>query len=58
MLEEGARLRARLPAYFVQWLALLYTHSPLLPPLRAVVSGCDVPTTTEELWATRLGAAP
>jgi hypothetical protein len=60
---EGARLRARLPVYLVQRRALLDAHCPvLLPPLRSLVHGymeltLDV-TTTEELWATGLGALP
>jgi hypothetical protein len=55
LVEEGARLRARLPAYFMQ---LLDTHCPvLLPPLQALVCGY-VNVTTEEAWATGLGQAP
>jgi ankyrin repeat protein len=57
VLEEGARLRSKLPAYFAQRLALLNAHCPLLPPLVAIVHGYQEPTTTEELWATGLGAA-
>jgi hypothetical protein len=57
VVEEGARLRARLPAYIVQRRALLDAHCPLIPPLRALVHGYEEPTTTEELWATGLGAA-
>jgi hypothetical protein len=57
--QEGARLRARLPAYLVQRRALLDVHCPmLLPPLVALVSGYEEPSTTEELWATGLGVAP
>jgi hypothetical protein len=44
MVKEGARLRVRLPAYLVQ--------------RRALVTGYQEPTTTEELWATGLGQAP
>jgi hypothetical protein len=58
LVEEGRRLRARIPAYLVQRRALLDEHCPLIAPLRAVVSGNEEPTTTEELWATGLGAAP
>jgi hypothetical protein len=58
LVQEGAQLRARLPAYLVQRRALLDAHCPLLPPLVALVSGYEEPTTTEELWAMRLGAAP
>jgi hypothetical protein len=57
IVQDGARLRARLPAYLVQRRALLNTHCPLLlPPLQDLVHGYDVPTTTDELWATELGA--
>jgi hypothetical protein len=56
---EGARLRAALPAYLVQRRALLDAHCPLIAPLLALVHGYDPePTTTKELWATGLGAAP
>jgi hypothetical protein len=58
MLQEGGRLRARLPAYLVQRRALLDEHCPLIAPLRALVHGYEEPTTTEELWATGLGADP
>jgi hypothetical protein len=57
--EEGARLRAALPAYLARRRALLNAHCPLIAPLLALVRGYDPePTTTEELWATGLGAAP
>lgn len=56
IVEEGARLRTRLPAYIAQRRALLAKHTPLIAPLRALVSGYEEPTTTEELWATGLGA--
>jgi hypothetical protein len=63
VMQEGARLRARLPAYLVQQRALMLaffnTHCPvLLPPLWDVVQGYAELSTTEELWATGLGAAP
>ena len=59
VVEEGARLRALLPAYLARRRALLDAHCPLIAPLRALVRGYDPePTTTEELWATGLGAAP
>jgi hypothetical protein len=59
VVQEGARLRARLPAYLVQRRALLDAHCPvLLPPLRTLVRGYMELTTTEELWATGLGKAP
>ena len=58
IVQDGARLRARLPAYLARRRALLDANCPLLPPLRALVHGYEVPTTTEELWATGLGADP
>jgi ankyrin repeat protein len=59
VVQEGARLRARLPAYLVRRRALLDAHCPvLLPPLLALVRGYIELTTTEELWATGLGQAP
>jgi hypothetical protein len=57
VVEEGARLRAALPAYLAQRRALLDVHCPLLPPLRTMVYGYEEPTTTDEVWATGLGAA-
>jgi hypothetical protein len=54
--EEGARLRAGLPAYLARRQALLAEHTSLIAPLRALVSSYEEPTTTEELWATGLGA--
>jgi hypothetical protein len=57
--HERARLRARLPAFLVRRRAFLDTYCPvLLPPLRALVHGYMELITTEELWATGLGAAP
>jgi hypothetical protein len=56
IIQDGARLRARLPAYFVRRRALLDAHCPLLPPLLDLVHGYEKPTTTDELWATGLGA--
>jgi hypothetical protein len=55
VVQEGS-LRARLPAYLARQRALLDEHCPLIAPLRAIISGYDVPTTTEELWATGFGA--
>jgi ankyrin repeat protein len=52
IVEEGARLQARLPAYLAQRLALLDAHCPLLAPLTALIHGYEKPTTTDELWAT------
>jgi ankyrin repeat protein len=57
VVQEGTRLRARLPAYLVQRRALLDAHCPLLPPLCDVVYGY-MDLTTEEAWATGIGAAP
>jgi hypothetical protein len=56
VVEEGARLRAELPAYLLRRRALLDSHCPLIAPLRDLVHGYEEPTTTEELWATALGA--
>jgi hypothetical protein len=56
ILQDGARLRARLPAYLLQRRALLDAHCPLLPPLLNLIHGYEEPTTTDELWATGLGA--
>jgi hypothetical protein len=56
IMQDGARLRARLPAYLAQRRALLDAHCPLLPPLQALVHGYEEITTTDELWATGLGA--
>jgi hypothetical protein len=59
VVQEGARLRARLSVYIVRRWALLDAHcSVLLPPLRALVHGYMELTTTEELWATGLGTVP
>jgi hypothetical protein len=56
IVQDGARLRARLPAYLVRRRALLDAHCLLLPPLRDLVHGYGEPTTTDKLWATGLGA--
>jgi hypothetical protein len=59
VVHEGARLRARLPAYLLRRQALLDAHcAVLLPPLRDLVHGYMELTTTEKLWATGLGTAP
>jgi hypothetical protein len=59
VVEEGARLMAALPTYLARRRALFDVHCRLFPPLRAMVRGYDSePTTTSELWATGLGAAP
>jgi hypothetical protein len=56
VVEEGAWLRAALPAYLARRRALLDDHCPLIAPLLALVRGYDPePTTTE---ATGLGVAP
>jgi hypothetical protein len=61
VVQEGARLRARLPAYLAHRRAYLDTRCPrisLLPGvLRALIYTCEGPATTEELWATGLGTA-
>jgi hypothetical protein len=56
VVQEGARLRARLPVYLARRQALLAEHCQLIALLLALVSGYKTPTTTEELWATGLGA--
>jgi hypothetical protein len=56
IVQDGARLRARLPSYLARRRALLDAHCPLLQPLRDLVRGYEEPTTTDELWATGLGA--
>jgi hypothetical protein len=60
VVEDGARLRVALPAYLGQRRALLDAHCPLIAPLRDLVRGYDdpEPITTDEIWATGLGAAP
>jgi hypothetical protein len=56
VVQEGARLRARLPVYLEQRRALLDAHcAVLLPPLRALVHSYMELITNEELWATGLG---
>jgi hypothetical protein len=56
IVHDGARLRARLPAYLAQRRAYLDAHCPLLPPLQGLVREYAELTTTDELWATGLGA--
>jgi hypothetical protein len=58
VVEEGARLRAGLPAYLARRRALLAEHTSLIAPLLTLVSSYEEPTTTGELWATELGALP
>jgi hypothetical protein len=58
LVQEGVRLRAQLPAYLAQRRALLDKHCPLIAPLCALVSDYEVPTFTDELWATSLDSAP
>jgi hypothetical protein len=57
IVQDGARLRARLPAYLAERRARLETYCPLLAPLAAIVHCYEAPTTTDELWATGLGAS-
>jgi hypothetical protein len=62
VVQEGTRLRARLPAYLAHRRAYLDSSCPrisLLPGvLRALIYTFEGPATTEELWATGLGTAP
>jgi hypothetical protein len=62
VVQEGARLRARLPAYLAHRRAYLDSRCPrisVLPGvLRALIYGFEGSATTEELWATGLGTAP
>jgi hypothetical protein len=57
VVEDGARLKAHLPAYLARRRVLLDVHCPLISPLCTLVHGYEEPTTTDELWATGLGAA-
>jgi hypothetical protein len=60
IVADGARLRARLPAYLARRRALLVAHCPLISPLpeelQAIILRFEGPATTDELWATGLGA--
>jgi hypothetical protein len=62
VVQEGARLRTRLPAYLAHRRAYLDSRCPrisVLPGvLRALMYTFEGPATTEELWATGLGTAP
>jgi ankyrin repeat protein len=62
VVQEGARLRARLPAYLAHRRAYLDSRCPrisLLPGvLRALIYTFEGPATTKELWATGLGTSP
>jgi hypothetical protein len=62
VVQEGARLRAWLPAYLAHRRAYLDSRCPrvthLPGVLRALIYTFEGPTTTEELWATRLGSVP
>jgi hypothetical protein len=56
VIRDGERLRAGLPTYILQRLAILDAHCPLpVKELRALVGGYDALTTTNEIWATGLG---
>jgi hypothetical protein len=57
VVEQGARLRARLPAYLTRRRCQLNEHCPLLSPLCSIVCGYEEPISTEDLWATGLGVA-
>jgi hypothetical protein len=54
VVQEGARLRVRFPAYLAQRQAFLDAHCPLIAPLQDLVHGYEMPTVTDELWATGL----
>jgi hypothetical protein len=54
--EEGPRLLAGFPAYLIQRQALLGAYCPLITLLLDLVHGYEAPATTEELWATGVGA--
>jgi hypothetical protein len=62
VVQEGARLLARLPAYLAHRRAYMDLSCPrisLLPGvLQALIHGFEGHATTEELWATGLGQAP
>jgi hypothetical protein len=61
VVQEGARLRARLPTYLAQRRALLVAHCPLIAPLpeelQTLILRFEGLATTDELWATGLVAA-
>jgi hypothetical protein len=56
VVSQGKLLRTLLPAYLANRRTLLDAHTPLIAPLRALVSEYEEPTTTDELWATRIVA--
>jgi hypothetical protein len=56
LVQEGAQLRVRLPAYLAKRRMLLTEHCPSIAPLLALINGYEEPTTAEELWSTGLGA--
>jgi hypothetical protein len=62
VVQDGARLRARLPAYLAHRRAYLDLRCPRISPLpcvlRALIYTFEGPATTEELWATGLGHSP
>jgi hypothetical protein len=59
VVQEGARLRARLPDYLIKRRQLLNEHCSLIVPLRDLVREYDPePATTDEIWATGIGADP
>jgi hypothetical protein len=58
LVQEGARLRDRLPAYLAQRRALLHENCPLITPLLAIVQEYVNLIDTEEVWSTGLGADP
>jgi hypothetical protein len=59
VVEQGARLRGALPAWFAQRRSFLGEILVLIDPLLDLVSNYDGgPSTTQEFWDTGLGAAP
>jgi hypothetical protein len=58
VLQEGSRLRERLPAYLAQRRSLFNECCPLIADLQDEVYSYLVPASTEELWATGLGENP
>jgi hypothetical protein len=61
VVANSARLKVALPAYLAQRRALLDAHCPLISPLpeelQALIFRFEGSATTDELWATGLGAA-
>jgi hypothetical protein len=55
VVDKGAWLRARIPAYLTRRRALLDAHIQLIPPLQALVHSYEsdiyMPATTDKIWA-------